>query len=382
MKRIKLKDIAREAGVSISTASRILNDSSSVTAETFARVKQAALRLGIELDIQGRSKVVAFILSNREMLHPFHARILLGAQAHLTAHSCDTLFLALTYSPHVPWNEIQLPKVLRQANYVRSAIVAGAISENLLNALRQKGIYFAALGNNVLSECNKGLYFAAPGNNVPAENNVRNYDVVFSDDIRGAYEITRYLQSLGHRDIWVVGNDRLPWFTRCYKGYAKAMGEAGFSPHVSVFDSDNDQQTGYLSAKSILDRHERITAILANTDAVALGVYKALAEYGIRVPNDMSVAGCNDTYGPLLQPPLTTICEFPEHLGKRMAEMVLQRMNEPNLPPMEITVPTELVKRESCARVLHAPDSLRAGESDERNSESVESRGEPAPLDL
>jgi LacI family transcriptional regulator len=262
----------------------------------------------------------------------------LGAQAHLTASNCDTLFLPLTYSPNASWNDIHLPKVLRRSDRVRSAIVTGSNSENLLRALRNQDIHFAVLGNNILGEYERGCY-----------------DTVFSDDVGGAYEMTRHLLSLDHRDIWFVGNDRLPWFARCHEGYARAMEEAGLIPRASGFDSEDDQVTGYLGMKSIISRSDPATAIVSCTDAVALGVYKALAEYRIRIPDDISVVGCNDTYAPLLNPPLTTVCEFPEHLGKRLAEVVLRRMREPDRAAMEITVPTQLIKRESCARL--APSS-------------------------
>lgn len=346
--KIKLKDLAREARISISTASRVLKDSSGVSAATFQRARDAARRLGVELDGQEESTVVAFLLSNRQMLHPFHARILLGAQAHLTASNCDTLFIPLTYSPNTIWNHIPLPKVLRRSGGVRSAIVTGANSENLFKALRNQGIHFAVLGNNILGQYDEG-----------------SYDIVFSDDIGGAYEMTRYLQSLSHRDIWFVGNDRLPWFARCYEGYSRAMEDAGLVPCASGFDSDSDQVTGYLGMKSILGRSEPVTAIVSCTDAVALGVYKALAEQRIRIPDDISVVGCNDTYAPLLNPPLTTTCEFPEHLGKRLAEVVLRRMTEPDLPSIEVTVPTQLIRRESClklAPVSKQPQSLQRDE--------------------
>lgn len=345
MEKVKLKDLAREAGISISTASRVLKDSSGVSAATFQRAREAARKLGIDLDVQEESTVVAFLLSNRQMLHPFHARILLGAQAHLTASNCDTLFVPLSYSPNTSWSDIHLPKILRRSGGVRSAIVTGSNSENLLKALRTQGIHFAVLGNNVLGEYEKGCY-----------------DIVFSDDVGGAYEMTRHLQTLNHRDIWFVGNDRLPWFTRCYEGYAKAMENAGLVPCASGFDSESDQVAGYLGMKAILGRSEPATAIVSCTDAVALGVYKALAEHRIRIPDDISVVGCNDTYAPLLNPPLTTTCEFPEHLGKRLAEVVLRRMREPDRPPMEVTVPTQLIKRESCiklALVSEQPQSLQ-----------------------
>jgi LacI family transcriptional regulator len=68
----------------------------------------------------------------------------------------------------------------------------------------------------------------------------------------------------------------------------------------------------------------------------------------LRIPDDISVAGCDDTVGEWLYPGLTTIREFPEQLGKQMAELILSRIAKPGLESREISVPTELIRRESC----------------------------------
>jgi DNA-binding LacI/PurR family transcriptional regulator len=200
-----------------------------------------------------------------------------------------------------------------------------------LRSLKDKGVAFSTLGNNILGDYQKGAY-----------------DTVCSDDIQGGHELTRYLQTLGHRAIWFVGNLRLPWFARCYEGYARAMVEAGLKPCLSGFDSTDESSIGYLATRSILSRGEPVTAVFAGTDPSAQGVYKALADCKIRIPQDISVAGCNDTQGELLRPQLTTIREFPEQLGKQLVELVLNRLTQPDLPPQQITIPTQIVKRESC----------------------------------
>jgi LacI family transcriptional regulator len=117
---------------------------------------------------------------------------------------------------------------------------------------------------------------------------------------------------------------------------------------VSHVDSVDDVEVGYLGTKSLLNSGLPVTAIVGATDEVCQGVYRALGERGLQVPGDVSVAGCNDSVGNLLSPPLTTIREFPNLLGKRMVDLVIDRMAHPNLPPQRVTLPVELVKRESC----------------------------------
>ena len=156
-------------------------------------------------------------------------------------------------------------------------------------------------------------------------------DLIFADDTRGAADMTRYLVSLGHTHIWFVGNTRLPWFARCFAGYSRVMEEAGLAVRHSSIDSEDDSEVGYLRTKSLLSRAEPVTAIFAGNDSTAHGVYKALRDSGLRVPDDISVAGCDDTVGEWLFPGLTTIREFPEHLGKQMVELILRRIEDPSL---------------------------------------------------
>jgi DNA-binding LacI/PurR family transcriptional regulator len=171
--------------------------------------------------------------------------------------------------------------------------------------------------------------------------------------------MTAYLQRLGHEEIWFVGNVSLPWAARCYKGYRQAMEGAGLSVHLSDIDSADDVEVGYLGTKSLLSGSSPVTAILGATDEAAQGIYRALNDRGLRIPDDVSVAGCNDSLGSLLSPPLTSIREFPDLLGKRMIDIVLERIAHPGLPPQQITIPTELIKRASCRTLrIQAEQSL------------------------
>jgi DNA-binding LacI/PurR family transcriptional regulator len=195
------------------------------------------------------------------------------------------------------------------------------------------------------------------GNNVIGEPRNLPHDVVFSDDIQGGYDMTRHLIRLGHSRIGFVGNTRLPWFSRCFSGYCRAMEEAGLQPRPSSVSSEDDGEIGYLGTKSLLSASEPITAIFAGNDPSAHGVYKALRDSGLRIPDDISVAGCNDTVGSWLYPGLTTIREFPEQLGTNLVDVLLNRIANPRLDPQCVTIPTELVKRESCRSIAPADDA-------------------------
>ena len=336
--KLRVQELANRANVSVATVSRILNGSARVSQELQDRVRKAAVEIGINLQDTTRSRTVAFVLGNRHMLHMFHSRVLAGAQDYCTAHGWDAIFLSYNYQPSVPWKELRFPQVLRRRDIIRAAILGGTNSENLLIALKHRGIPFAALGNNLLLR----------------ETGHVDYDVAYSNDLQSAYELTRYLQSLNHRSIWFVGNTKLPWFARCYSGYSRAMKDAGLPPRLSEFYSQDEEEVGYLAGKSILAGGQAVTAIFAGTDPAARGVYRAAGEAGKQIPGDLSVVACNDTYGALLSPPLTTIREFPELLGSQLVELVLSRIAEPDLPPRQVTIPTEIIKRDSCASLPKA----------------------------
>lgn len=331
--KLRVQELAARANVSVATVSRILNGSARVSQELQQRVRKAAVELGIDLQDTTRSKTVAFVVGNRPMLHVFHSRVLAGAQEYCVARGWDAVFLSFNYQPDISWRELRFPQVLNRRDVVRAAILGGTNSENLLTALKNRGIPFATLGNNLLLN----------------DGNHGEYDVVYSDDVQSAYEITRYLQSLYHRNIWFVGNTMFPWFARCYSGYERAMRKAGLKPRLSEFYSPDDEEMGYLATKRILGADERVTAVFAGTDLAARGVYRAASEARLRIPNDLSVVGCNDTFGSMLAPALTSIREFPELLGSQLVELVLSRIAEPELPPRQVTIPTEIIRRESCS---------------------------------
>jgi DNA-binding LacI/PurR family transcriptional regulator len=147
------------------------------------------------------------MLSNRDVLHPFHSQILVGAAACCAAQGCDMWFLLFRHSANVPWKEMHLPQLVQRHDMVRSVILVGTNTPNLLDLLSHRGIPFVALGNNVV---------LGDASNLQC-------DAGYSDDIQGPYEMTTHLQQLGHREIWFVGNCSLPWPARCYQGYRRAM---------------------------------------------------------------------------------------------------------------------------------------------------------------
>ncbi len=342
--KARIEDVAKLAGVSVATVSRVMTGSDRVSAELRAKVLKAASELKLEVNGKGKAKIIAFILANRELFNPFHAGVMVGAETYCASHDCGLLFLPIHYGSNVPWQNLHLPRILTRPGPINAAILAGKNSQNLLDLLSHRGISYVVMGNNVIGDWEQercsGVYF---------------------DDIEGAHEATRYLLSLGHRDIWYIGNFQMPWFKSRHEGYRRAMEEAGLPPRVNEFDSGEGEDLGYLATKSILKSGDPITALFAGDDAAARGAYQAIHESGLRIPEDISVVGFNDTEAASLRPPLTSVRVFTEQVGRGLAALAVERLNQPDLAAETITIPTQLVKRESCREIqtLSKPTAFR-----------------------
>jgi DNA-binding LacI/PurR family transcriptional regulator len=329
--KVTLRNVARLAGVSVATVSRVMTGRARVSEDLAERVLKSASEMGIDPNRRSKSKLIAFLLCNRAVLHPFHSHILLGAEASSAEDGWNMLFLTLHYPPNQSWRDIHIPRILERRDLASGFIIAGTSSQNLLDLLKHEHVPIAVLGNNVLGEWRP-----------------EDHDVVWFDDTQGAVEVTSYLLSLGHRDIWFVGNTKLPWYRRRYDGYCRAMQTAGLQPLLSEIESENDEETGFLATKSLFSRGRPVTAIFAGGDPTVEGVFKALRDCRVRIPEDVSVAGFNDVEAGSMHPAVTSVRVFTEQIGRHLSRMLLNRIESRGLPRQSITIPTQLIKRESC----------------------------------
>lgn len=330
-RRPRLAEVARAAGVSAASVSRLMSGKARVAPATRQRIVAAAGRLGFDLARGRQSRIIAFLLSNRNVLHPFHSAVLVGAEAYCAEHDYALLFLPYHYPAAAAAKSLSLPEILRNRRTVSGAIVAGTNSAALLERLTTQGLPWVALGNNILGA-------QGPWNGA-----------VYFDDIGGAEQLTKYLIGLGHRRVGFAGNLRLPWYARRFQGYQAALAGAGLTPMLGEVHTREGEEMGYVAAKLLLQRSAPPTAIFAGDDSAARGVYLAARDCGLEIPRQLSVAGFNDTLeAAALHPKLTSVRVFTEELGKQLAETLLQRIERPDSPPAALALPTLLIQRESC----------------------------------
>ncbi|MBI4232425.1 LacI family DNA-binding transcriptional regulator, partial [Candidatus Peregrinibacteria bacterium] len=200
-------------------------------------------------------------------------------------------------------------------------------------------------------------------------------DFVGSDDVAGAFEAIEHLIKLGHRGIAYVGGhpNSSPHRNRL-KGYRKALEEygIGFDPQM-VFEGGFEEEDGTRLSEEVLQSKKKPTAIFAVDDPVAIGVYFALKDKGVRIPEDMALvgyAGINE--GRYLEVPLTTVVQPVKEIGKTAAEMLIEMIqnknnNGRNHMPRKVFLKPELIVRKSCGACVV---------SNERGDEIMSKMGE------
>jgi len=335
-RKTTIRDVAQAAGVGVGTISRVLNSSSQVSRETRARVLKAIRRLGFRPNAQARrilrrrSETVCFLLSNRDFLHPFHARILQGVESYASGMKQHVLFAALHYSPRIAPEKIDLPHVLQEHGLIDGVIMAGTIYPNVLRRIESMHVPLVALSNNVVGMDGKDQF-----------------DQVGFDDFNATLEATRYLTGEGHHDIAFAADTSLPWFQRRFEGYREAMREKKLKPVlVSARNVQNFVAFGQKVAPRILSRQPRPTAVVAGNDETAYGLWLSLRRHAVKVPDEISLVGFDDREEAILMdPPLTTVRVHKEEIGQTCMKMLLERLHNPQMAFSKRILPTEFVIR-------------------------------------
>jgi LacI family transcriptional regulator len=331
-----IREVAKAANVGIGTISRVLNSSSQVSRETRARVLAAIRRLGFRPNAQARrilkrrSEMVCFLLSNRDFLHPFHARILQGVETYASTVKQHVLFAALHYSPRTLPDRIDLPPVLQERGLIDGLILAGTIYPNLLRRIESIRVPFVAFSNNVVGMGEE-----------------QQYDQVGFDDSNGTLQATRYLIGEGHRQIVFAGDTSYPWLHRRFGGYKQAMRENKLKPVLILARNvQSFVDFGQKSVKQILSARPRPTAVVAGNDEIAYGLWRSLRQRDISVPDDISLVGFDDREEALLMdPPLSTVRVDKEEIGQTCMKMLLERLHHPHMTFSQRILPTEFVIR-------------------------------------
>jgi DNA-binding LacI/PurR family transcriptional regulator len=332
---VTIYDVARVAGVGISTVSRVLNENASVSPQTRRKVLEAIEALGYKPNIMARNLSRAHVRSVGVVLsyltNPFQVAVLQGIEQALAQAEVDLIIFSLDSQDR------------------RKTLL-----ESLSEGRRSDGLIVVSFSLTPTSIARFQRY------NIPVvvtDNKDKQLPSVFVDNVYGGYLATQHLLSLGHRRIAYLqdhfdapnGPDgNWPGLDR-RRGYAQALLEAGLDVDLKLIHEGDGhtRQRGREATAALLAQPNPPTAIFAASDMLALGVLEYARNQRIRVPEDLAVIGFDDIELASFAN-LTTVRQPMQQMGSEAARLVLSLMNGELLTKRQCQLPLELVIRHSC----------------------------------
>lgn len=326
-KSITIHDIARKAGVSPSTVSRVLNGNTPVAEDKRRRVLAAVNSLEYRPSAlaqslaRGRSGAVGVL--TQDIASPFYGEILKGIEQGLGGSGYHPMFASGNWRGEDERDALEL---LRSRQVDALIVMGGQLADEHLRRVAERTplVVVGRLVAGLEPQCLR------------------------VNDRQGAYRATQYLIELGHRRIaHITGHLGHHDSAERRAGYLEALADAGIpsDPQLLV-EGDFSEKSGLLATDELLRRSARITAIFAANDQIAYGARLALFRRGIRVPDDVSLVGFDDQPGSAYTtPPLTTIRQPTLEMGRAAAHAVCSLLDG---PPLTLpTFATTLIMRES-----------------------------------
>lgn len=336
MKRVSIKDVAKEAGVSTTTVSYVLNrhPGETISAETTQRVLDAAKRLNYVPNLNARSlssrhtNLIGVVIPQTEpgkefmFSNPFYGE-LLSAIEYTARKSGYHLLLSGT-------REDQNYASIAQNRGVDGIIIVGTYPGENLDALRTIGVPIVLVDS----------YVTGSG-----------FHTIGIKDREGARMATQYLIDKGHRDIaFISGSIREHGVnSKRYQGYCEAMQAAGLCVSKdALYLGTVDHEYGQQAAESYVRRGKRQTAAFVTADILAMGFIKGLMEHNVRVPEEMSIVGFDDVYlAQMCYPSLTTVNQDIARKGQLAVQCILDTVENPGIGRIEHILPLALTERDS-----------------------------------
>jgi LacI family transcriptional regulator len=329
---VTLREVARQAGVSVSTASRVLNDQPFVRSEVRERVMLVSRELGYRPDVAARSMrtgttgAIALVVS--DISNPLFATIAKSADEALSPRGYS---LMVANSSNDPAHEEELMAALRQRRLDGLVI---AVADEGAAGLRERLEWFQAV---VLLD-----------REIPSAR----VDCVLSDHATGLAEAIEHLASIGHTRVALIAG------TTAQRGSRVRL--STFRKEVRRLGLDQDQELcrageltiddGYRAVTEILAMARPPTALIAGNNQLFAGMFSALRDLGVSIPRDLSVVACEDTeLTAFHNPPLDVVRRDLAELGREASELLLARLESPRRRARRVVLPTRFESRGSSA---------------------------------
>lgn len=328
-----IRDVAREAGVSVSTVSKVINSSDFGKESTRARVFEAMERLNYRPHAVARS-----LVTKRSDTIGLVLPDLMNPVFPIVAHSVERAARALGY--HVLLGvtdrdkaaEKQYLQVLLE-NRTDGVVLFGGLDVESIRILRQEKV---------------------PVVIIERPTKVAGADVLTTDNVEGAYLATKHLIDLGRKRIGLVTGPLWGEVERDRAdGYRQALEDSGlvYDPEL-VVECGYSVEEGLRASETLFSRASDLDAVFAVCDLMAVGVLRYLEAIGRRVPDDVALVGFDNTVGQFSSPPLTSVEQPLEELSNEAVRLLIEQIKSPNKrPPKRLIIAPRLVVRESTVRM-------------------------------
>ena len=334
---VTVKDVAKQAGVSPATVSRVCNNNPSISQETRERVLQAIAELGYELPAPAEAAAVPAVKTIGIVLPP----------SDREAYE-NTFYLKAIRGISQICNQRQ----------VANTVITGRNYEELLRSVQtlHRGdkvdgfiLLYSRKNDSIIDYlCEQGLLYVLVGKPDDLTSQTMCID---NDNLLAGREAADYLYSLGHRRIAYLGlHSDFIYTADRRSGYQLSLLLHGL-PVEKDYCVELDRVSGADTAalEKLLQRQDRPTAFVVSDDMLALALERVCLQMGLRIPNDVSIIAFNNSlYCQLASPQLTCVDINAFRLGQEAAVQLLNHADDPNLMAAKIIVPHEILVRDSC----------------------------------
>lgn len=329
-----IREVARQAGVSVATVSRALNGSERVRSRTREHVMEVAKRLRYVPNGSARSLTTSETRTVGVLLPDLYGEFFSEVLRGIDQTARRSRYHTLVSSSH---NDVaELEAALR----AMSGRVDGLV-------VMSPDLDAASLEANLPASLPVVLM------NCPVEGSALN--TIMTDNYGGAFAMVQHLTGLGHERVAIIqGAEGNYDAVERLRGYRDAMAAAGL-PAVPSLEQRGDftERSGYEAMQRLLGASPRPTAVFAANDSMAIGALRALREAGVRVPDAMTIAGFDDVpVARYMSPALSSVHVAINEMGQLAIEALLATIDDGARPPQTTTLPTRLVIRESCGPPL------------------------------
>ena len=327
-----IRDVAKRAGVTPPTVSRVLNNNGYVKAETRRRVEAAIADLNYVPSSLGRSlrfkrtDTIGLIIA--DISNPFWVSVIRGAEHVASANGYNIILCDSDSSSDKEMRHLE-NLLKRQVDGVLITPIEAVPGP--IQYVRDRGVPTVVL-------------------NYPMRD--ISVDVVRCDTEQAAFELVQLLLKMGHRRIAALTGPRnIVTATDRAAGYERALRAAGIAVERKLIQyGDFSPGGGHEMALNMLKLEPRPTAVLTGNNFIAIGAAKAFREHGLRIPQDISIVTFDGSSPDLVVDPFFTMAMQPGYeMGRSAAELLLRRLGAPDAPSREILLPTDIIEYESTA---------------------------------